>query len=853
MQKNCVFILLLFLFNKRASSQLSSWTFEGVTTSNVASVSPTITAGSVQADAGILTAGSSFSGLHASTATVWSTPVGNGSAKSISASNWAVGDYFQFQFSTIGYQNLSMTWDEMGSATGPRDFKIQYSTNGSTFTDATGMNSTYSLANISWSPVASQPASTRTLDLGSVTALNNVAVIYIRIVVTSNIAIGGGTITTGGTNRIDNFIINGTLISGVSQPTDYFQTVSTGNWSNINTWESSTDNSTWVPATLLPTSASSGINIRNGHTVSIVSSTSADQLTIQTGGILIFSGGAFSIHDGAGDDITIMNGAVFELAQSNVTPAFGAGNPTVNVGTGGMLRVSAGGLIGAGSGVNADNFVYQHLSILDYTSTLFFATNNVTFFPNVNSTTIPIFRMWNAMTLGSNNPTIFNGIFEINGAVVTWQNTGAKIFRNGIRGTGSVDVSTTGTCGPFFITGDFAELGGYGSITTPAGGLNIGGGSGTRVTVTHNKIINGFLYLLPNSYVRLGDFDLTLDNPIVSGDLTRHIVTNATGRLGYRNTTAATFPIGNDDTHYNPLTINGGSGNIVYARVENGINPPVAFPAAAITKTWHVTASAVISPVSMIFQYNAVDVSAGITPHPQTLEILETIGVAWSLLPGNSNLNPAGTDPYTITSLPNISINITEQGYALGRAGGYVLSNDFFIIASARKSGNDVLIKWRVGEVDNIRNFDIQRSMNGPFQTIGAVQPAVNQFEYNFIDHAPPKGKSLYRIKVNLQNGSERYSNIVAVINDGREVVINSITPGPVADIGILSISTGKSTTIEFILTDMQGRIIRKWIKTISKGINTIELNTAALPAGAYHLSGMAGGLPVNTIRFVKQ
>jgi hypothetical protein len=853
MQKIYAFMLLFFLITERASAQLSSWSFEGVTLNAVASASPTITAGSAQADAGLLTTGSYFSGLHASAATVWTTPAGNGSAKSVSANNWGVGDYFQFQFSGSGYQNLFITWDAMGSATGPRDFKVQYSTNGSTFMDATGTNSAYSLGNFSWSPVTPQPASTRTLDLGSITTLNNTATVYIRIVVTSNSAIGGGTITTGGTSRIDNFIVNGTLISGVSQPTDYFQTTGAGNWSNINTWESSADNSTWEPATLAPTSASSGINIRNGHTVSITSVVSADQVTIQSGGLLILSGGIFSIHDGAGDDITIMSNAVFELAQRNMPPIFGAGNPTVNVSTGGILRVSASGLIGAGTGVNANNYIYQHLSILDYTSTLFFATNNVTFFPNVNSTTIPIFRMSNAMTLGSNNPTTFNGIFEINSAVVTWQNAGAKIFRNGIRGSGSVDGLTTGNCGPFYITGDSAELGGYGSITTPAGGLNIGGGSGTKVTLTHNKMIYGFLHLLSNSYVRLGDFGLTLSNPIASGDSTRHIVTNKAGRLGYRNTTTATFPIGHDDAHYNPVSIDGGAGNIVYARVENGIHPSVAFPASAINKTWHLTASDVLSPASLQFQYNAADVNADIAPHPQPLEILQAIDVGWSLLPGNTNLHPAGTDPYTIASLPNISINITEQGYALGKAGGYVLAVDFFITATARKIGNDALIRWRVGEADNIRNFEIQRSTATIFDTIATMQPVANQGDYSFIDHALPKGKSLYRIKVNLTDGGIRYSNTVTVVNDGRDVLINTIMPNPVAGIGTVSVSTDRSTTIEFILTSMRGNIIRKWTKALAKGINTIELNTTGLSPGTYHLGGVAGGWPVNTIRFVKQ
>src|SRR5205823_15131909 len=119
---------------------------------------------------GVLAAGSSFTGLHASSLTVWSNPVGNGSAKSVSSDHWAVGDYYQFSFSTSGYSAISITWDQTGSNTGPRDFKVQYSTNGTTFTNASVTNSTYVLSTQAWSSGGSPFAtSRRTLDLSTVT------------------------------------------------------------------------------------------------------------------------------------------------------------------------------------------------------------------------------------------------------------------------------------------------------------------------------------------------------------------------------------------------------------------------------------------------------------------------------------------------------------------------------------------------------------------------------------------------------------------------------------------------------------------------------------------------------------
>ena len=73
------------------------WDFEGSTTP--ADLTDSGTSPSVAASLGSGTA----LGVHAGSATDWSTPAGNGSANSFSSNTWAVGDYYQFSFSTSGF------------------------------------------------------------------------------------------------------------------------------------------------------------------------------------------------------------------------------------------------------------------------------------------------------------------------------------------------------------------------------------------------------------------------------------------------------------------------------------------------------------------------------------------------------------------------------------------------------------------------------------------------------------------------------------------------------------------------------------------------------------------------------
>ena len=213
--------LVLAVASMTQAAIIADWNFEvsptpGDTTST--SVSSGV------ADTGDNTSGSAATGLHASSSSVWTFGnAGNGSSHSFSVNHWAVGDYFQFKVSTIGYQNIMVAFSAFGSGTGPRDFKIAYSTDGTSFTDF----NTYSVvATPTWNTTTHQTTSTEnfSFDFSSFTSLNNDSDIYFRLLDTSTVSIGGGTVGTAGTSRVDDFAINGDLIP-VPEPTTYAEII----------------------------------------------------------------------------------------------------------------------------------------------------------------------------------------------------------------------------------------------------------------------------------------------------------------------------------------------------------------------------------------------------------------------------------------------------------------------------------------------------------------------------------------------------------------------------------------------------------------------------------------------------
>ncbi len=112
----------------QSSTLLSAWTFPTALPTGTPPIQASYSYG--PADQGVLTAGSMFSGTHASSSTTWVTNSGNSSQYSFGANTWAIGDYFEARFSTLGFGDINIGWDQTRSSTGPSTFDVALSVDG---------------------------------------------------------------------------------------------------------------------------------------------------------------------------------------------------------------------------------------------------------------------------------------------------------------------------------------------------------------------------------------------------------------------------------------------------------------------------------------------------------------------------------------------------------------------------------------------------------------------------------------------------------------------------------------------------------------------------------------------------
>lgn len=112
--------------------------------------------------------------------------------------------YWEVEFTTEGYKNITLASKQRSSSTGPKDFKIQYKIGiGGTWVDVP-------------SAVIATAADWTTGVLPEMTlptATFNKTSVYLRWIMASNLAVGGGNVVAAGASNIDDIIVNGVAVT----------------------------------------------------------------------------------------------------------------------------------------------------------------------------------------------------------------------------------------------------------------------------------------------------------------------------------------------------------------------------------------------------------------------------------------------------------------------------------------------------------------------------------------------------------------------------------------------------------------------------------------------------------------
>ena len=273
------------------------------------------------------------------------------------------------------------------------------------------------------------------------------------------------------------FIINGGYCQ--SENSDGFRSRVSGDWNDLNTWESSRTGATWIPATRIPDHLATWIDIRAGYTVTITTSVDLSATTV-SGTLKLLNGNGNNGHITVSGhssvsyySMIIWPGGVLQVVSSSATYA-----EAITYNSNGNIIVDGGKItIGDGSSTNADGYsgfavgpsqvVFSNGGVFEWnSSSVIGPVNDDIYF--IYSTGHPTFRLTTMPpgSFGSDYALIVYGYLEVN-TPVTFAGSAAKQFRDGIKGT-SVITQAPG-CGGLEILAPDAVLDGTITINLSTG------------------------------------------------------------------------------------------------------------------------------------------------------------------------------------------------------------------------------------------------------------------------------------------------------------------------------------------------------------------------------------------------
>jgi hypothetical protein len=260
--------------------------------------------------------------------------------------------------------------------------------------------------------------------------------------------------------RLRDVVISATG-AACANPSWYYRSLGSSNWADGTNWEASPDGiASWIPANCPPNATAETITIQSGHTVTVTADVAIDQVVIEENASLIWTGGDLVIQDGPGEDLTIFGRFAHNI---NASAPYVTG-AEIHVKSDGVLEVNNNSTSASHYGYSTQIF-YENNAVFywNVASGALFQTANQEYFPNAGPNETPIFRTNTpSINVGASSITRINGFFEVESNIVTWQSSGAKYFRNGIGGNGT--IAQASSSGRFFMDGDTAYISGAGSL-----------------------------------------------------------------------------------------------------------------------------------------------------------------------------------------------------------------------------------------------------------------------------------------------------------------------------------------------------------------------------------------------------
>lgn len=179
-----------------------------------------------------------------------------------------------------------------------------------------------------------------------------------------------------------------------------------------------------------------------------------------------------------------------------------------------------------------------------------------------------------------------------------------------------------------------------------------------------------------------------------------------------------------------------------------------------------------------------------------------------------------------------------------------------YALDAVYRGNTKVDVQWKGLILDGLEKYHIERSTDGQkFAEVGAEIPGTGAQQediFTFTDGEAPAGRVFYRLRLELANGTEQFTEVAETRVTG-EYMPSIIYPNPTAGNAELQLMCPESQMIVMSVYDVQGRTIMVQNMSLTVGANVIGLDAAAWPSGVYLVELKdAGGMVLVREKFTR-
>ncbi len=648
------------------------------------------------------------------------------------------------------------------------------------------------------------------------------------------------------------FFMTALSLLTLAQNAGDFRSKTNGNWNQASSWEFF-DGTNWTNATNVPNSASGVITIRNGHTITITASATADQIIVEGDGFLALAS-QLTLSDGSGDDLTV-NGTLNFQSGSIIGP----GNVVIaSVGTLAIVTTSSKiieanitnhGVINWNDGTvsfSSNPVITNHGTWNlngNYNTSIWFTSGSV-----VNSGTIQK-NSSGTSTFGGINTFDNTGNLVLNSGVVvfntgTFNNSGNISFNSGTLNTSSSNTLNLNAGSVISGTGTFSNGGTLklnidlvppsGLIFSNTGTIDGNGNLTLNIDFTFSGTIKGGGFLLLNENATWNGGILARQT-VTSAGKTLTLATSSSKNLDANLTNNGTFDWQNGSISFSNLPvftnngtwiISGNNSTFVWFSNGNIVNTGTINKTSTGTTTFNGITTFDNSG-TINFNAGTVQLNTGI--YNNTGNLLFNSGTlntgpsvtinhnSGSVISGNGAFNNAGTFKLNIDQVFPATLVFNNTGTIDGD-GNLTVNNDFTFSGVLKGSGifqPNENVTWNGGNLARITSINSGK-------TLTLATSATKNLDANLTINGT----------LDWQNGSIAFSNLPLITNNGLWIISGNsstvvwFTNGNILNTGTITKSSSGTTTFNGITTfDNSG--------TINFNAGTVQLN-----AGIYNNTG---------------